>query len=65
MELKLAQELASIDQSPLFLVFMDLRKAYDTMYRERLLIRLDGYGVGPHQCELLETFWDRQKGFPR
>ena len=31
MELKLAQELASIDQSPLFLVFLDLRKAYDTM----------------------------------
>ena len=31
MELMLAQELSSIDQSPLFLVFLDLRKAYDTV----------------------------------
>ena len=30
MELKLTQEIVSIDQSPLFLVFLDLRKAYDT-----------------------------------
>ena len=27
MELKLAQELVSVDQDPLFLVFLDLRKA--------------------------------------
>ena len=31
MELKLTQEIASIDQSPLFLVFLDLRKAYETV----------------------------------
>ena len=31
MELNLAQELASIDQSPLLLVFLDLRKSYDTV----------------------------------
>ena len=31
MDLKLTQELASIDHSPLFLVFVDLRKAYDTV----------------------------------
>ena len=34
MELKLAQELANIDQSPLFLVFMELRKVYDTVDQE-------------------------------
>ena len=31
MDLKLAQELASIDQDLLFLVFLDLRKGYDTV----------------------------------
>ena len=33
MDLKLVQELASIDQDPLFLVFLDLRKAYDIVDR--------------------------------
>ena len=40
--MKLTQEIASIDQSPLFLVFLDLRKAYDTMDQELLLITLEG-----------------------
>ena len=45
---------------PLFLVFLNPRKAYDTMDLERLLITLEEYGVGPRLCGLLETFWDRQ-----
>ena len=43
MELKLSQELARIDQYPLFLVFMDLRKAYNTVDQECLLITMEGY----------------------
>ena len=31
MELNMAQELASIEQNPLFMVLLDLRKAYDTL----------------------------------
>ena len=42
MDLDIAQELSSIDQSPFFLVFLDLRKAYDTVDQERLLITLEG-----------------------
>ena len=42
MDLDIAQELSSIDQSPFFLIFLDLRKAYDTVDQERLLITLEG-----------------------
>ena len=50
---------------PLFLVFLDLKKAYDTVDRERLIQNLGVYGAGPRLCELLETFWARQKVVPR
>ena len=36
-QVKLSQELASMEQEPLFLVFLDLRKAYDTVDRPRAL----------------------------
>ena len=60
-ELKLVQELSRIDHAPLFLVFMDLRKAYETVERERLNLTLERYGVGPLLCGLLETFWSHQQ----
>ena len=31
MDQKLAQELSSVDQDPLFIVFLDLRNAYDNL----------------------------------
>ena len=50
---------------------MDLRKAYDTVKRERLFITLKGYVAGPWLYGILETFWEcqqvmlRYNGFPR
>ena len=64
MELKLSQELSRIYQDPLFLVFLDLRRAYDTVDRERLLMTLEEYGAGTFLCGLLDTFWDLQKVVP-
>ena len=42
MELKLAQKLASVDQDLIFLVFLDLSKAYDNLEWGRLLQTLEG-----------------------
>ena len=36
MDLRLVQELESVDRDPLLLVFLDLRKAYGKLYRGRL-----------------------------
>ena len=48
MELKLTQYISRVDQYPLFLVFLDLRKSYDTVDRSRLIRNLEGYGTVPH-----------------
>ena len=63
-ELKLAQELASIYQDPLFLVLMVPGKVYDTVDQDRLLVTLEGYGEGPPMFGLLETLWDFQQLVP-
>ena len=44
LDLKLAQKLANVDHDPLFLVFLYLHKAYDTVYCGQLLMTLEGYG---------------------
>ena len=60
-EAKLFQELTSIHQVPAFEIFIDLRKAYDTVDRARLLGILEGYGVGPKARGLLHSYWTGQK----
>ena len=58
MELKIAQDLSSIYQDPLFLVFLYLHKAYDTIDWDCLIITLDRYVVGLRMCGFLKTFWE-------
>ena len=64
-EAKLLQQLASIEQAPLYKIFLDLKKAYDTLDRERTLEILEGYGVGPNARRLLKNFWGKQWVVPR
>ena len=58
MEAKLAQQHAYLEQEALYSTFIDLRKAYDAMDRERCLLLLEGYGVGPMTLRLIKHFWD-------
>ena len=53
MEIKLVQELASVDQDPKFLVFLDLIKAYDNLDQGLLLQTLEIYGEVPKLRGLL------------
>ena len=41
MELNLAQEITRIDHDPFFLVILDLRKAYNTVYRDSFIHTLE------------------------
>jgi hypothetical protein len=58
-EAKLAQQLAWVEQEPLFQVFVDLCKAYDHLNCAKCLEIMTSYGVGPKLLRLQEKFWDQ------
>jgi hypothetical protein len=59
-EAKFFQQLALIQQVPVFEIFIDLKKVYDTLDRERTLEILERYSMGALTLQLLRQFWDRQ-----
>ena len=59
LEVKLLQQLASIREEVLYVIFLDLTKAYDALDRSRCIEILEGYGVGPSARRLLTTYWRR------
>ena len=56
LEAKLLQQLASMREEVLYMIFLDLTKAYDALGRSRCLEILEGYGVGPKTRRLLKTY---------
>ena len=61
MEAKLNQQLAWVDQEPLYQIYLDLRKAYNALDQGWCLKILAGYGVGPNLLHLQKQFWDNAK----
>jgi hypothetical protein len=57
LEAKLAQQLAHLEEEPFYRVFLDLKKAFNTMDQERCLLVLKGYGAGPNMVCLIRNFW--------
>ena len=64
MDANLVQKLVGLAHKPLFQVFLDVRKAYDSFKRYRCLELLGGYGMGPNLERLLENYWKGQRIFP-
>ena len=46
-------------------MFLDLKKAYDTLDRSRTLEILKAYGVGPNICHIVEQTWDMDQMIPK
>ena len=59
LEAKLLQQLAAMREEVIYVIFLDLTKAYDALDRSRCLEILEGYGVGPNTRKLLTTYWLR------
>jgi hypothetical protein len=48
-----------------YLVFLDLKKAYDTLDRKRTLEILEAYGVGPNIRRFIEETWNMDEMIPK
>ena len=58
MEAKLLAQLRMCMDELLFMVFIDLKKAYYSLHRGRCLQILRRYGVGENVCRLLKAVWE-------
>ena len=56
---KLLQQLAAMQEEVLYVICIDLHKAYETFDREKFLEILDGYSVVPRYCRILQAYWYR------
>ena len=59
LEAKPLQQLAAMRKEVLYVIFLDLTKAYDTLNRSRILEILKGYGVRNRARRLLREYWDK------
>jgi hypothetical protein len=57
MNVKLMMQLAKRDSDPLYMIFLDVRKAYDTLDRDRTTKVLKEYGVGDKVRRIIELVW--------
>jgi hypothetical protein len=68
-ETKLLMQLAQRTNKPLHMIFLDLKKAYDTLDRDRTMKILEGYGVGDNVRRIIGKIWNgdtmvtKQAGF--
>ena len=65
LEAKMVQHLSGIAHELLLDLFLDVRKAYDSIYRGGCLEIFRGYGMGPNLDQLLKSYWKRQRIVPK
>ena len=65
MEAKLLAQMRRRTDEPLFLIFLDLKKAYDTLDRDQAMRILEGYGVGRNIRRIIRSIWDGDTMIPR
>ena len=64
-ERKIGMQQAICDSKPLYQIYLDLKKAYDSVDRERILKLLEKYKVGPNVRRYIARIWQDQKYFLR
>ena len=59
LEDKPLHQLVVLREEVLYMILLDLHKAYDALDRSGCLEILEGYGVVPRASRLLQTYWRR------
>ena len=59
-EAKIRMQMAACSSQTIFQIFLDLRKAYDSIDRGRVIKLLEKYWVGPNIRRYVESIWDQQ-----
>ena len=57
LEANLLQHLAALREEVLYVIILELHRAYDALDRSRCLEILEEYGIGPRARKLLQTYW--------
>jgi len=65
MEAKLMAQLCCRLDEPLYMIFIDLKKAYDMLDRSQAMRILEGYGVGANIRRIIATIWEGDTMVPR
>ena len=65
MEANMVQPILGIFHDPLFQVFINVRKSYDSLDRGRFMEILRGYDLGTNLQRLLKRHWEGQKVVPK
>ena len=59
-EAKIRMQIASCNSTPLYQIYLDLSKAYDSIDREQTLEIMRKYKVGPNIRNYIKKIWDQQ-----
>ena len=50
---------------PLYHIYLDLMKAYDSLHCVCTLSLLKAYGLGPNTCSIIESVWEWELLIPK
>ena len=65
LESKLARQISGISHKPIFQVFIEVQKAYDSLDRGEYLGVLRKYGMAQNLDRLLNSYWYHQRIVPK
>ena len=64
-EAKIRMQIASCNSTPLYQIYLDLSKAYDSIDREQTLEIMRTYKIGPNIRQYVKKVWDQQTFYLR